>query len=200
MAGQIEYAIVSFSLTGSLIAFFFFNVFGRVNKIFMGDTGSLTLGTIFAFLTIEFLRQPASAQHLIGSPAVVLAIMIVPIVDTIRVMTIRMAQKRSPFSADKNHIHHQLIKLTGNNHLHASLMIMVANLAFIVFACGFLHILGNNLLFLILVVAGFSAAYIPVWANKQEEKIIQKKEQSTIRVIQFNREEPIRHSKTAEGL
>ena len=91
LSGQIEYGIVSFSLTGSLIAFFFFNVFGKANKIFMGDTGSLLLGIVFAFLTIKFLDQPGHSQsQLFGSPAIALSIMIVPIVDTIRVMIIRI--------------------------------------------------------------------------------------------------------------
>ena len=188
LSGQMIYALVSFSLTGSLIAFFFYNVFGRINKIFMGDTGSLTLGIAFAFLTIKFLDQPGSTQQqLFGSPAVALALMIVPIVDTIRVMIIRIAHKRSPFSADMNHIHHHLIRLTDNNHLHASLIMIMTNLCFISFACSFVYLLGNNMLFFILIAAGFSMAYLPVWVNKRKEKINQDKEQSTIKVIPLRR-------------
>jgi len=189
LSGQIEYGIVSFSLTGSLIAFFFYNVFGKANKIFMGDTGSLLLGIVFAFLTIKFLDQPSHSQaQLFGSPAIALSIMIVPIVDTIRVMIIRMAQKRSPFSPDMNHIHHQLIRITGNNHLHATLIIMVANLSFIAFACGFIYMLGNNWLFFILAAGGFSLAYIPVWVNRQNDKLNLDKKDSDIKVISINRE------------
>lgn len=199
LSGQIEYAIVSFSLTGSLIAFFFYNVFGKANKIFMGDTGSLTLGVVFAFLTIKFLDQPGSMNlQLFGSPAVALAIMIVPIIDTIRVMTIRISKKKSPFSPDMNHIHHQLIRLTGNNHLHASLIMVATNLAFIAFACGFVYLLGNNGLFFILLGAGFSIAYLPLWVNKQNEKLELNKEQSTIKVISINREPELQESKVAD--
>ena len=200
LSGQVEYAIVSFSLTGSLIAFFFYNVFGKKNKIFMGDTGSLTLGIVFAFLTIKFIDHPGIEQHMIGSPAVALAIMIVPIVDTIRVMTIRISQKRSPFSADMNHIHHHLLRLTGNNHLHASLIMIATNLAFIAFACGFSKVIGNNGLFFILITAGFSMATLPAWINKQNEKIREDNEQSTIRVIPINSEDFVQQGKTAERM
>ena len=201
LSGQMVYALVSFSLTGSLIAFFFYNVFGRKNKIFMGDTGSLTLGIVFAFLTIKFLDQPGSSQQqLFGSPAVALAIMIVPIVDTIRVMTIRIAQKRSPFSADMNHIHHHLLRLTGNNHLHASLIMIATNLAFIAFACGFSKVIGNNGLFFILIAAGFSMATLPAWINKQNEKIKEDNEQSTITMIPINSEDFVQQGKTAERM
>jgi UDP-GlcNAc:undecaprenyl-phosphate GlcNAc-1-phosphate transferase len=199
LSGQTVYAIVSFSITGALIAFFFYNVFGKTNKIFMGDTGSLTLGIVFAFLTIKFLDQPGSTQEqLFGSPAVALAIMIVPIVDTIRVMVIRISQKRSPFSPDMNHIHHHLLRLTNNNHLHASLILILTNLCFIVFACGFVYILGNDLLFLTIIAAGFSMAYIPVWINNQNEKIRQDQVQSEIKVIQLNKEAYIHRVKVAE--
>lgn len=197
IAGEIVYAIVAFSLTGSLVAFFFFNVFGRTNKIFMGDTGSLVLGVIFAFLSIKYLGLPETAHQMLGDPAVALSIMIVPIVDTIRVMSIRISQKRSPFSPDMNHIHHQLLRLTGGNHLHASLIIIVTNLSFIIFACGFVNIMGNNLMFLIVLTAGFSMAYLPVWANKV---IDAKTKQGQIKVIRLRREASIKQSKVVNGM
>lgn len=199
VAGEIVFAIVAFSLTGSLVAFFFFNVFGRSNKIFMGDTGSLVLGIIFAFLTIKYLGLSQNPHYMLGVPAVALAIMIVPIVDTIRVMSIRISQKRSPFSPDMNHIHHQLLRLTGGNHLHASLIIIVTNLSFIVFACAFINIMGNNLMFLIILVSGFSLAYLPVWTNR---RIAAKNNQEAqqIKVIQLKREASIKQSKVAEGI
>lgn len=189
LGGQSVYAIAAFSLTGSLVAFFFFNVFSRANKIFMGDTGSLTLGIIFAFLTIKFLDQPSIAQQqLFGSPGVALAIMIVPLVDTIRVMAIRISQKRSPFSPDMNHIHHHLIRLTNNNHLHASMILIFWNMAYIAFACSFVYLFDINLLFFFILGAGFSMAAIPVWINKRNEKASLEKDPLEIKVIQLKTE------------
>lgn len=192
-AGQFDYTIASFSLTGSLVAFFFYNVFGRTNKIFMGDTGSLTLGVVFAFLTIKYLALPESTHYIIGSPVVALSIMIVPVVDTIRVMAIRIRQGRSPFSPDMNHIHHQLLRLTGNNHLHSSLIMIVTNLAFIVFACSFLEVAGNNLMFFLIVASGFIMAYIPVLANKY--RMEKSREDEPFRIIRLKAEDPVKENK-----
>lgn len=195
-AGHLEYAIVAFSLTGSLTAFFFFNVFGRTNKIFMGDTGSLTLGTIFAFLTIKYLGLPDGPRHIIGSPAIVLAIMIVPVIDTLRVMAIRIAQRRSPFSPDMNHIHHQLLRLNKGIHLHSSLIIIVANLTFIIFAVSFAELVSRNVMFFIILGAGFATAYVPVLANKQKADYI--REDEKLKVIHLKPETQVNKSKVAE--
>jgi UDP-GlcNAc:undecaprenyl-phosphate GlcNAc-1-phosphate transferase len=169
--GQMEYAIISFSLTGSLIAFFFYNVFGKENKIFMGDTGSLTLGVIFAVLTILF-NEIIPTNHVynlvFASPAISLSIMIVPIVDTIRVFYIRISQKRSPFSADMNHIHHHLIRIT-KNHLHATIILVIINSFFIFLSIGFIEILGNSYMFLLIITLGFLGAYIPVFINRNRD-------------------------------
>ena len=168
--GQMEYAVLSFSVTGSLVAFFFYNVFGKTNKIFMGDTGSLTLGVIFAVLTIWFNEIDISKNadnSLWTLPAISLAIMIVPVVDSIRVFTIRILQRRSPFSPDMNHIHHQLIKIT-NNHLHATLIMVLSNLILIYLSLGLIDVLGNNVLFLFILTLGFVIAYIPVLINRNK--------------------------------
>lgn len=168
--GQIEYAILSFSITGSLVAFFFYNVFGKANKIFMGDTGSLTLGVVFAVLTIWFneidtFKNPEN--QLWTLPAISLAIMIVPVVDSIRVFTIRIIHHKSPFSPDMNHIHHQLIKIT-NNHLHATIIMVLGNLLLIYLSLGLIDVMGNNILFIFTLTLGFLLAYIPVLINKNK--------------------------------
>jgi UDP-N-acetylmuramyl pentapeptide phosphotransferase/UDP-N-acetylglucosamine-1-phosphate transferase len=168
--GQMEYAVLSFSITGSLVAFFFFNVFGKANKIFMGDTGSLTLGVLFAVLTIWF--NEIDTANSLGNqqwtlPAISLAIMIIPVIDSIRVFTIRILDHRSPFSPDMNHIHHQLIKIT-NNHLHATIIMVLGNLLLIYLSLGLIDVLGNNILFLFILTLGFLLAYIPVLLNRNK--------------------------------
>lgn len=136
----------------------------------MGDTGSLTLGVIFAVLTIWFNEIDISKNadnSLWTLPAISLAIMIVPVVDSIRVFTIRILQRRSPFSPDMNHIHHQLIKIT-NNHLHATLIMVLSNLILIYLSLGLIDVLGNNVLFLFILTLGFVIAYIPVLINRNK--------------------------------
>jgi UDP-GlcNAc:undecaprenyl-phosphate/decaprenyl-phosphate GlcNAc-1-phosphate transferase len=134
ISGHFEYAVLSFSLVGALIGFFRYNVYGEKNKIFMGDTGSLILGTVLSIIVIKFneLNVDQTAPFAIASaPAVSFAILIYPLVDTFRVFTIRILHKRSPFSADKNHIHHRLLAL-GFSHKQAIYTIITFNIAFVV--------------------------------------------------------------------
>lgn len=168
-AGDFIYALTCFSLCGSLIAFFLYNVFGSSNKIFMGDTGSLILGTIVAILTLHFNESVPANPDYHGLPAISLAIVIVPVIDTLRIFIIRLMQKKSPFTPDMNHIHHNLLKLTGN-HLYSSLIIIATNALIILFAFFAADTLGNNYLFVLLLILGFILANIPVWIIKAQKK------------------------------
>jgi len=134
ISGHFEYAVLSFSLTGALVGFFYYNVYGKNNKIFMGDTGSLVLGTVLSIIVIKFieLNIDQTAHFAIASaPAVSFAILIYPLMDTLRVFTIRILHKKSPFSADKNHTHHRLLAL-GFSHKKATYTIIAINIAFVV--------------------------------------------------------------------
>jgi UDP-GlcNAc:undecaprenyl-phosphate/decaprenyl-phosphate GlcNAc-1-phosphate transferase len=146
LSGHAEFAIVSFSLVGALSGFFFYNVYGHKNKIFMGDTGSLILGTVMSVLVIQFneFNIVNTAPYFIqAAPAVSFGILIYPLMDTLRVFAIRIIQKKSPFSADKNHTHHRLLAL-GMNHRSATYTILAFNLAFTlaVFYFQWLNITG----------------------------------------------------------
>jgi UDP-N-acetylmuramyl pentapeptide phosphotransferase/UDP-N-acetylglucosamine-1-phosphate transferase len=117
-------------LTGGLIPFFLFNVFGKKNKLFMGDSGSLMLGLLFSVLAIKILccdLEPGNSMYMNALPAVVMSIMILPMVDTIRVFVLRILKGKSPFAADRTHLHHFLLQL-GFNHLQASLTIILINI------------------------------------------------------------------------
>jgi len=177
-AGDQLYAITCFCVVGSLSAFFLYNVFGNTNKIFMGDTGSLILGTIMAILTIHFNEfVPATNYVAHGLPAISFAIAIVPIVDTLRVFAIRLSQRKSPFTPDMNHIHHKVLLLTGS-HLRSSLIIIGINALIILFAFSFIDVLGNNNMFFLLVVLGFSLANIPssiLWFRNKNTAVINEK-------------------------
>ena len=132
LSGHFEYAIVAFSLVGSLTGFLFYNDYGKRNKIFMGDTGSLILGTVIAVLVIEFNEfniNPNTPYAILSAPAVSFGVLIYPLLDTLRVFAIRIIQGKSPFSADKNHTHHRLLAL-GLNHRTATYTILVANILF----------------------------------------------------------------------
>ncbi len=112
LLGEYAYALISFATFGVLVPFFYYNVFGDVkkhSKIFMGDTGSLTIGLILAVLgTKLFTHQPDSS---VDFNPVVLAFspLIIPAFDVCRVYMVRIRHHRSPFLPDKNHIHHKFL-------------------------------------------------------------------------------------------
>lgn len=109
-AGMAPYAVMAFALTGSLAAFLIFNF--HPAKIFMGDTGSMLIGLINAILVIKFIdvaEMKDSPFPILASPAIGFTILLIPLMDTLRVFAIRMFHRRSPFSPDRNHIHHLML-------------------------------------------------------------------------------------------
>ncbi len=164
LAGQIQFSILSFALVGSLAGFFIYNVFGHRNKLFMGDTGSLIIGLVISALVVkfnEFNINNAELYAIAAAPSVSFAIIIVPLIDILRVMTIRISSKKSPFSADNNHIHHRLLSLMSS-HFKVTLIIVVANVIVIFLAlfCNYLS-LNVNLQFLLVLICGIIFSLIP---------------------------------------
>lgn len=111
--GEPIYAMISFSGLGVLLPFFYYNVFGRAadkKKIFMGDTGSLTLGYIISFLCIKQMGLTVHVEPGTVNPMVVaFSPLLVPCLDVIRVFLHRIRYHHNPFLPDKNHIHHKLM-------------------------------------------------------------------------------------------
>ncbi|MDP4285035.1 MAG: MraY family glycosyltransferase [Bacteroidota bacterium] len=131
---QILYSVMAFALTGSLVAFLIYNF--HPAKIFMGDTGSLLIGLLNSIFVIKFISVAANPElgvPLQSAPAIGFAILIVPLFDTLRVVSLRILSRRSPFSPDRNHIHHFLLEL-GLSHKMISITCLFANILFIVFA------------------------------------------------------------------
>ncbi len=130
------YVLLCLTLNGCLIAFLSFNLSSN-KKIFMGDTGSLIVGFIISALTLKFLAlSPAKYDSLPflleNIPLIAISILIVPLFDTARVFTIRLANKKSPFSPDRNHTHHILIDYFKMSHERASFIIGGFNLLFVI--------------------------------------------------------------------
>jgi len=173
--GEYNYPLVILSTTiiGTVIGFLYYNLSDRSKKIFMGDTGSMLLGFLLTFTSICFMDifivkkvQGAVFYHLNTAPVMAIAIMILPIIDTLNVITIRLAEKRSPFDADKNHIHHKLLKL-GITHKRATLYI-ISYYLFIVIISYFLRHVEVNLLLIIILLLGFLGAYLPDFFYKRK--------------------------------
>nr|WP_308991786.1 MraY family glycosyltransferase [Mariniflexile sp. KMM 9835]MDQ8211346.1 MraY family glycosyltransferase [Mariniflexile sp. KMM 9835] len=138
MTKEYFYVLISLTLNGCLIAFLKYNLSSNESeeKIFMGDTGSLIAGYIISILTIKFLSLSAEKYDSLpflmeNIPLIAISILIVPLFDTARVFTIRLANKRSPFSADRNHTHHILVDYFKISHQKASFIIGGFNLVFV---------------------------------------------------------------------
>ena len=129
------FALLAIALNASLMSFLGFNL-SSDKKIFMGDTGSLIVGFIISVLTLKFLALRPTAYAdlpflLENAPIIAISILIVPLFDTARVFTIRIANKKGPFSPDRNHTHHVLIDYWGLTHKQASFIIGCFNLLFV---------------------------------------------------------------------
>jgi UDP-GlcNAc:undecaprenyl-phosphate GlcNAc-1-phosphate transferase len=128
------YALLAYSLAGSLVAFLIFN--HHPARIFMGDSGSLMIGLINAILVIKFINvasDPAVKVPVGSAVAVGFSILIIPLLDTLRVFAIRIFNGRSPFTPDKNHIHHLLLSW-GLSHSAVTLVCVVLNIGFVILA------------------------------------------------------------------
>ena len=127
---QTVWSSLAVIVTAALIPFFFHNVFGMKSKMFIGDGGTMMLGflmTIFGLGALSMRRGLELEAQGVGVIAMTLAILCIPIFDTLRVMTVRMLRGRSPFKPDKSHLHHLFIDM-GFTHLKASLFILSMNL------------------------------------------------------------------------
>lgn len=131
---SVPYATLAFALAGSLIAFLIFNF--EPARIFMGDTGSLLIGLVNAILVIKFISIASSDDVRLpmeASPALGFSILMVPLLDTLRVFAIRIFNRRSPFSPDRNHVHHLLLD-RGFSHRSVAILLAGVNILFVALA------------------------------------------------------------------
>ena len=128
------YCVLIAALIGVLVAYLYFNLFGdesKNRKIFMGDTGSLSLGFLLAFLGLKLSMVNDSIVTFNGNGLLIsFSLLIVPIFDVFRVAIVRMRHHRSPMVPDKNHIHHKLMRI-GLKQSQALVAILVMVVGFI---------------------------------------------------------------------
>ena len=110
-AGDYVIACLAFALAGALSGFLIFNF--APAKIFMGDSGSLSIGLIISILSIKLIEYPTENLNgitlYLSKPVFVIAALIYPLIDTLRIFFIRAIRGQSPFSADRNHLHHRIM-------------------------------------------------------------------------------------------
>ena len=157
MLHQYVYAMLAFATLGVLVPFFYYNVFGNAKhgrKIFMGDTGSLTIGMMLCFLSLK-LTMCGLDDNTGNVHPMVLAFspLLVPCCDVVRVYLHRVRNGKNPFLPDKNHIHHKLLALG----------IKQRNTMIIIVSVSTIFILLNILLSLYLNVNWIVLGDILIW-------------------------------------
>lgn len=117
--GLMQYVVLIVALIGAIVAFLYFNLFGKVEKnrkIFMGDTGSLTIGFVLAFLSLKLSMINEALRPFPDNGLLIsFTLLVIPVFDAIRVSVVRMYHRRSPMNPDKNHIHHKLLRAGCSN-------------------------------------------------------------------------------------
>lgn len=171
--GEDLFLILSLTIAGSQLAFLRYNLINA--KIFMGDSGSMIMGFLAALLTIYYLQanERAFDAPLLHIDAMVFsfAVIIIPVLDSIRVVFIRVfILKKSPFSADRNHIHHSLLDI-GLNHLQATFILVLVNIGFIVFTFYLNNYLRASLLILTISLLAIALSQVPFLIKRHQKRI-----------------------------
>ena len=147
LIGEYPFALISFATLGVLFPFFYYNVFGNVkkhSKIFMGDTGSLTIGLVLSVLGIKLFTHPYDPV-LDWDPAILaFSPLIIPAFDVVRVYFVRIRNHKSPFLPDKNHIHHKFLA-AGMSPRPAMVSIITLSALFTLLNLGLSKFLNINL-------------------------------------------------------
>ncbi len=172
-AGEQAYALMAFALAGSLVAFLIFN--HHPAKIFMGDSGSLMIGLVNSILVIKFINiadQPFMTIPVESAAAVGFSILIVPLLDTLRVFSIRIYRGFSPFTPDRNHVHHLLLE-RGFGHKAITLICLSVNAAFVALAIV-ARDMGPTKLFLMMLSLSFIGFGILYYRKPRRTLIIAK--------------------------
>jgi UDP-GlcNAc:undecaprenyl-phosphate/decaprenyl-phosphate GlcNAc-1-phosphate transferase len=133
LIGDSVFGMIAFAMLGALLAFLIFN--WEPSEVFMGDTGALVIGMFLAIMCIHFMNvnfslpdsNPYKFQATIGAAA---CLIMIPLVDTLRIVILRLSKGQSPFRPDKSHVHHAIMRL-GKTHSQTTIILGTTQLAFI---------------------------------------------------------------------
>jgi len=125
-SGDVANATLAFTVAAALVPFMIHNVFGLRSRMFIGDAGTMVMGVLLTWFTMCLLRSDSpityyDAAEGVNMIAFALAVLCVPVFDTIRVMTMRVVRRKSPFHPDKTHLHHVFINV-GVSHAITTLV------------------------------------------------------------------------------
>ncbi len=161
LAGDKTMAVLAMALAGGLLGFLYFNF--SPARIFMGDSGSLVIGMFFAVMAIRLIEFPQEVLEgsisELSRPVFAIALLVFPLFDTLRVFIIRASKGISPFTADRNHLHHRLLDL-GLNHRQTVFALTAIN-AVIIGLSVFTSRYGATVAFAVVMLASILLFMIP---------------------------------------
>lgn len=150
--GAWVHTLLAWITAGVLMPFFYYNVFGvskRRRRIFMGDTGSMTLGYTVAFLAVSYSMNLKDIKPFAeGAIVVAFSTLLVPIFDVLRVIIVRFYNKKPLFKADRSHLHHKLLR-SGMSHSSAMMSIIGLSVFFSIFNLITVQYISNNIVILL---------------------------------------------------
>lgn len=144
IVGDMPMTLLAVACMAALIPFFLHNVFGRTSKMFIGDGGTLLMGCVMSVFVLNILKTSTACVEYsdwgMGLVPLSLAVLCIPVFDTVRVMVMRILRGTSPFHADKTHLHHLFIEM-GFSHIGTTISILLLNLSvifgwYISYKCG----------------------------------------------------------------
>ena len=170
--GSMHLALLSFILCGALLGFMVFNF--SPAKLFMGDSGSLTIGAILCILALRSIETPivAEAPGFVKNinPAIfAMSVLVYPLMDTFRVFLLRALKGQSPFLADRNHLHHKIHDI-GFSHAKTVFILYGYNILVVILGVVLCQFLNPTLQFLFLFGIAFALAMIPVIIHKKQRE------------------------------
>jgi len=166
------FAVLSFCMVGAIASFLVFN--WEPSEIFMGDTGALVLGMFLSVLAIHFIDShnglPITSPYKINAGiATAIAILIIPLADTLRIFILRIIRKQSPFVPDKSHIHHNLIRL-GLSHQKATITLGIIQIITIGLVVSFHNINNNYLIVALIILSAIASIVLDKFLQKRVQK------------------------------
>ncbi|MBU2018838.1 MAG: undecaprenyl/decaprenyl-phosphate alpha-N-acetylglucosaminyl 1-phosphate transferase [Bacteroidetes bacterium] len=159
--------LLMMSMIGVVLAFLPFNLSEEKHKIFMGDTGSMLIGFILSFgvirlLTIDIQSLKTIHLPLANLPFLMLFILFIPVMDTLRVMTVRMIRGKGPFSPDRTHLHHFFLDNLGWSHVKTSLAMTIGSLLITLIGYTFCYYFHYSILIGIFSLVFGSSLYFSI--------------------------------------
>ena len=170
--GNMAMMTIALSAAGAIIPFFLHNVFGYDTRMFIGDSGTLVVGTMMSMFVISILEANVSSTSMmlkgVGLIPFTIAVLSIPVFDTVRVMSTRILHKKSPFNPDKTHLHHMFIDL-GFSHVGTTISILSLNFMVVVlWYISYLIGAPEELQFFIVIAMGLSITVVfYTFAEKQ---------------------------------